>query len=659
MYESGNGGSEDGSLFTVPADRADHQALASTSSGLPESWLAAGEEVGRERLGVALDLDARVDAVHLGALESFTSLAHEGGGDLSDEEVLELIAAWSRQVAVAESRLREWAAVLSRRPSMSPTWTYPDGRPLEEAADELRFRLGITRYRAQRLIDDGRALTGTLWQVQEALERGWIDAAKATIFVTELAHQPVEVAVAVCDEVLPIAGDLPHEALRKRIQRVLVQIDPGGSDERYEQAVKGRRVNKVRPVGNGMASFSAILPAPDAIALAQAWEATARAARASGDDRTLEQLSADALAAMGASTLSAGELKLPEGLIRFSGRSAHVIVLATAAVLRGEQPPVSAVDVAHHDLYGPSPQDLNDHAYLTQQLNNHPATSASSPRALDASAGSSAGVNASGSSSDADLCCDGFCVHDDFADVSAPLMSSDPGDDPYIDWEPHLHSRPGIDAPELLGYGAIPPALARALTNGPAWLRVEEPIDPADTPPPPTTSYHPSGALDDWVRRRDQTCTAPGCDVPATASDLDHAISYPQGQTDAANLGALCRHDHLLKTWGQYTLTRHPDGSLTWQTRLGQIIHTDPLGRITRQGLGAPTTPLITPRPGAIPTTPEQLEQEIADHDAAEHSPWPGGLHPEDPTNDWNTYDTWQNNRTDHLAHQLGLNTDH
>lgn len=52
------------------------------------------------------------------------------------------------------------------------------------------------------------------------------------------------------------------------------------------------------------------------------------------------------------------------------------------------------------------------------------------------------------------------------------------------------------------------------------------------------------------IEFRDGTCQAPGCTVAAEHCDIDHRIPWPRGQTTAANLWALCRKHHRLKTAG-------------------------------------------------------------------------------------------------------------
>ena len=63
-----------------------------------------------------------------------------------------------------------------------------------------------------------------------------------------------------------------------------------------------------------MASIYAVLPAEDAIALDLALDGSARAAKATGDARTIDQLRADVLAAAGADALARGGFGVPPDL---------------------------------------------------------------------------------------------------------------------------------------------------------------------------------------------------------------------------------------------------------------------------------------------------------------------------------------------------------
>ena len=85
--------------------------------------------------------------------------------------------------------------------------------------------------------------------------------------------------------------------------------------------------------------------------------------------------------------------------------------------------------------------------------------------------------------------------------------------------------------------------------------------------------HDPSAPLADLIRLRDTRCTGPGCATPSHLCDLEHATPYPTGPTSADNVGPVSRRCHNAKTHGGWTLTPHPDGSVTWTSALGQQPH--------------------------------------------------------------------------------------
>lgn len=116
------------------------------------------------------------------------------------------------------------------------------------------------------------------------------------------------------------------------------------------------------------------------------------------------------------------------------------------------------------------------------------------------------------------------------------------------------------------GHGQAPAALLGGDGLIPAELVAElaktaglQPIPvPAGTEP----GYRPSVKLAAFVRARDLTCRAPGCDRPATQCDLDHTIAFADGgATHAANLKCLCRLHHLLATFCGWRAQQLPDGT--------------------------------------------------------------------------------------------------
>jgi hypothetical protein len=136
-----------------------------------------------------------------------------------------------------------------------------------------------------------------------------------------------------------------------------------------------------------------------------------------------------------------------------------------------------------------------------------------------------------------------------------------------------LDDEPG----ELRGFGPIPASLARDLASAPnvTWQRIL--TDPATGVATDVSrrTYRPGVVLGDLLRARDETCTFPGCRVPAWRCDLDHVEPFdhasggaeprPPGQTRADNLHPVCRRHHNLKTHGNWSTVRDPvSGRVTW-----------------------------------------------------------------------------------------------
>ncbi|AQT78973.1 hypothetical protein B1R94_06370 [Mycolicibacterium litorale] len=150
--------------------------------------------------------------------------------------------------------------------------------------------------------------------------------------------------------------------------------------------------------------------------------------------------------------------------------------------------------------------------------------------------------------------------------------------------EAALQGRSGTPG-HLLGSDTLLPAelLAELATQA----RLSPLIHPADLPAEP--GYRPSRALADFVRARDLTCRAPGCDRPATQCDLDHTIPYPYGPTHAGNIKCLCRQHHLLKTFWGWRDRQLADGTVIWNLPGKQTYVTTPGSALLFPSLMVPT----------------------------------------------------------------------
>ena len=128
--------------------------------------------------------------------------------------------------------------------------------------------------------------------------------------------------------------------------------------------------------------------------------------------------------------------------------------------------------------------------------------------------------------------------------------------------------------------------------------RLQPVIPPVNVPEP---RYKPSAKLADFVRSRDLTCRAPGCDRPAVDCDLDHTVAYHDGGwTHASNLKALCRKHHLLKTFGGWRDKQLPDGTVIWFLPDGHTYVTTPGSALLFPNMCAPTGDLPPSHSGRI-----------------------------------------------------------
>jgi Domain of unknown function (DUF222) len=123
---------------------------------------------------------------------------------------------------------------------------------------------------------------------------------------------------------------------------------------------------------------------------------------------------------------------------------------------------------------------------------------------------------------------------------------------------------------ELIGYGPVPPHLARELAGDARWRRlVTDPVS-GQLLDYGRRSYKTPQPLADYVAARDVSCRIPGCRCPATLCDIDHVRAFAQGgQTASHNCISLCRRHHRAKTKRLWKLDFKPDGSITLTTRAG------------------------------------------------------------------------------------------
>jgi hypothetical protein len=520
---------------------------------------------------------------------------------LDEATLVEVVAAWQRQVALGEVGAALAAAELARRESMNPQWQgFVPADPCV-AADELAMRLGWSKRAARRLVEDGRALDGELSAVADAVVDGTVDGPRMRALLDALRDEPYQVAWPVLAAVLPRAATRSVRQLRDDVERAVLAVCPDETQRRHEQAFARRRVDHPRRLPRGMAGIWAVVSAEDAAWFDGMLEATARAARAAGDPRTLDQLRADTFVGrMIGGSLVGGEAAA-EG-----ATNAPVLRMVVDGTTTAE----GAVPVDAPDTAGSAvtivPRGTERSGAVTGDAWDGPDETAS---------GNLVGITSGGlvktTSGGPDETASGDRVETALGD---PDEIAGPG--PFDDLDradasercaaagatsrrappaprvrvPRIQVNVTVALSTLLGldedpvtldgYGPISAVQARALAHGGVWRRlVTDPLSGAVLDVG-RKRYRPPADLADHVRARDGRCAEPGCATPAERCDLDHTEEFfadgAQGETSADNLGPLCHRANLLKTGGGFTLTQPEPGRFVWTTPAGLVYEVRP-----------------------------------------------------------------------------------
>ena len=230
--------------------------------------------------------------------------------DAADDATLAEAAAGAERVEAAAHAIKLRAAAhLSRRQAMRPAALDQRGASQRDVAgDELAVRLGTTVRAGMDLVRRGKALEETLFATGDALAQGVIDAARARVIVDGLEHVSAEVAATVESRILERAPRRTVAQLRSDVAKALIEVDADEAAERARHREKERRVSRPRAHTDGIASMRLEGPAADVLALDVALQAAARAAKAAGDRRSMDQLRFDSLAGIAHRALSTGWL---------------------------------------------------------------------------------------------------------------------------------------------------------------------------------------------------------------------------------------------------------------------------------------------------------------------------------------------------------------
>ena len=492
-------------------------------------------------------------------------------GELSARELVDAARGWARAENAAGARkLAVMAELFARRTGLAAEdredwWVDPDAAVAAELAAALDLTQGLALAQTHR----GVALRDRLPRVAALFEAGLINdiLVRAIVWRTYLIDD--ETAMGAVDaelaEVITGWGPLSAPKVERAIDAIVDRHDPGAL-RRSRESGSSRTVDFGAPKDvPGITSLYARMNAADAAAMRARVEDLAHSV-CEADPRSLDERRNDAFAALGLEMDS-----LPcqcgtegcEAAGRRPARDTTIYVIAERAAI------AEAADASNPN----STHRLDDDA----QRDCEEVTRDRAARPAEAAVAGSARPDVAGS-----------------ADMAGPAGPDVTG----------AADMTGAAGPNVAGSAECrapkaPPAFIFGAGVTPNWLlaqvmdgaRFREVFHPGITDPEP--GYTPSAATAAFVRCRDLTCRFPGCDRPASLSDIDHTVPHPLGPTHPSNLKCLCRFHHLLKTfWNGPTGWRDrqlPDGTVIWTSPTGHVYTTKPGSALLFPSLCRPT----------------------------------------------------------------------
>ena len=503
-------------------------SAARVDSGIGSNDAEFDLETGELRGGfdrVQKILDARATELlnSIPGIETLSALVAIDPEDLSRSARVDYLSAVERQTGWLQALIqRAIVAVAGAEPSEADgMYEGVDGAEREDVSAALRMSGNSAQYK----IDIARSLVNTLPNTCSALATGEISPAHANVIARETAAAirdglPSESIARIEESAIAHAEFHTPAQVGNKVRTMLAQVAPKEFEEVVIRARDTRKVSLYRE-SDGMSTIVAILPAEDAQTVMSAIENfVVRANRRDEEARTQAkkaeiireafwvraprsfESAKSSVSVAGAGVAGAG----------VAGAGVEMSAEESAAFANEYAPDLRTMDMKRADA-------LSELAGIAAALSEDEAKSHRR----------SVSVNVT-----VDL---------------ATLLG--------------LNENPG----QLAGYGALPAHIMRSLASEGKWRRFITDPSTGTLLDYGRDSYQPPQDLVDFLIARDRTCRFPGCRQSAARADIDHAEPWEDGgQTSAANLGALCRRHHRMKTHGGWKLTSNADGSCDWES---------------------------------------------------------------------------------------------
>jgi hypothetical protein len=483
-------------------------------------------------------------------IETLTALVAIDPEDLSRGARVDYLSAVERQTGWLQALIqRAIVAVAGAEPSEADgIYEGVDDAEREDISAALRMSGNSAQYK----IDIARSLINTLPNTCSALATGEISPAHANVIARETAAAireglPTEAIARIEESAIAHAEFHTPAQVSNKVRTMLAQVAPKEFEEIVVRARETRKVSMYRE-SDGMATVVAILPAEDAQTVMSAIENfVIRANRRDEEARNHAAKAEIIRAAFIGRAPSAYETAKRKSGAGVSGAGVSGAGVSGAGV-SGAGVSGAGVSGAGVSGAGVSGEQIKMTPEEESAFSNEYAPDLRTMDMKRADALSEiAGIAVSLSADEAKSHRRSVSVN-----VTVDLKTL-----------LGLNENPG----QLAGYGVLPAQIVRALASEGKWRRFITDPNTGTLLDYGRDSYQPPQDLVDYLIARDRTCRFPGCRQSAARADIDHAEAWEDGgETSAANLGALCRRHHRMKTHGGWKLTSSEDGSCNWES---------------------------------------------------------------------------------------------
>ena len=231
---------------------------------------------------------------------------------------------WERVIAMAQAEQARTLGELDARREVGPF----------RLVDELQAAFSCTAYQAQRMVTRAEGLAAHP-RLADELASGALDLRRVDAVLDSL---PLGGDPRRWDGVVEAAIDdaqlLSPPALKRLAEKLVIAAAPEQAEARCAQARADRGL-EVKPIGDGMALLTALLPAPAAVMVFTVVDALAGTSRCAGDDRDVHQRRADAFTGIFDTIAATGAAPDGTALPRKHRRRAEIQVTVAATTLLG------------------------------------------------------------------------------------------------------------------------------------------------------------------------------------------------------------------------------------------------------------------------------------------------------------------------------------